>query len=180
MRYLYLVLAILSHSINSIAQTQNWLVVSDRAKITFVLGEDAVTGSFTGVDAKIVFDENKLDSSSFYASLDPTTINTGNRERDEHLMAADYFNVEKYPEIIFESSKIVRNESEGGYVALGKLTIKDKTLDIKLPFVFDDRDGEAVFRGMLKVNAIEFGVLDETKKGKEIVKITVHIPAKKQ
>ena len=40
------------------------------------------------------------------ARLDPSTINTGVSVRDDHLRSVDFFDVQRYPEIVFQSTAI--------------------------------------------------------------------------
>lgn len=67
---------------------------------------NTVNGTFTGMKGNVVFDENNLENSSFDVSIPTETVNTENKKRDAHLKNADFFYVEKYPEIQFVSTTI--------------------------------------------------------------------------
>jgi polyisoprenoid-binding protein YceI len=71
-----------------------------------------------------------------YIQLDGKTLNTQNNMRDEHIKGADFFDVAKYPKIVFEAAEIVKDSMAGEfhYLAKGKLTIKDKTVETTIPF----------------------------------------------
>jgi polyisoprenoid-binding protein YceI len=61
-----------------------------------------------------------------------TSIDTGVAPRDNHLRTADFFEVEKYPDMTFRSTKV---EKKGkNWMVTGNLTIKDITKQVTFPF----------------------------------------------
>jgi polyisoprenoid-binding protein YceI len=89
-----------------------------------------VRGRFTEFEGTIVAAEDLADSRA-YGVVMAASIDTNNAERDAHLRSADFFDVERYPEIRFESTRI---EPLGGprFRLLGDLTIKDVTREVEL------------------------------------------------
>jgi polyisoprenoid-binding protein YceI len=81
-----------------------------------------VKGSITGLTGALT--EHTVDStlSSVEASVDLSTLSTGDAQRDGHLKSADFFEVEKYPTMNFKSTKVVP-KGEGEYAVAGDLTI---------------------------------------------------------
>ncbi|MCX8080458.1 MAG: YceI family protein [Bacteroidia bacterium] len=69
------------------------------------------------------------------------SINTGNKNRDKHLLSEDFFDAKKYPTAYFESDSIVRNAplSDYAYSAYGKLTLHGKTADVILQVNFEGK-----------------------------------------
>lgn len=61
----------------------------------------------------------------------PPTLNTRDEGRDAHVKSADFFNVEKFPSILFKSSK-VESAGEGELKVTGGLTILDVTKEVVL------------------------------------------------
>ena len=59
-----------------------------------------VSGGFNEFDGTIVADANNLDASSVEFTIKSASIYTKNEKRDGHLRSADFFDVEKYPEIL--------------------------------------------------------------------------------
>ena len=59
-----------------------------------------VRGRFTGFDAQIVTAENPLDS-TVEATVDLSSIDTGNADRDAHIRSADFFDVDQHPTLAF-------------------------------------------------------------------------------
>lgn len=89
-------------------------------------------GTFPGLSGTLVLDEKNIGKSSVEVTLDAASVNTNDANRDKHLRAADFFDVEKFPTITFKSTKVVRKDD--GYVATGDLTIKDVTKSVEIPF----------------------------------------------
>ena len=72
--------------------------------------------------------ENTTDPtrSNIEASIDVASIATGDAQRDGHLKSADFFDVEKYPQMTFKSTRVER-KGEGEYRVTGDLTIHGVT-----------------------------------------------------
>ena len=123
-----------------------------------------VNGNFEKFDGVVEFDPEDLASSKVDVTIDVTSVNTDNERRDEHLMSGDFFNAEQWNKISFVSDKITK--SENGFVAHGKLTIRDVTKEVALPFevlgVQDHpwREGYLVagIRAQTTLNRTDYGV----------------------
>jgi polyisoprenoid-binding protein YceI len=158
--------------------SQSWSI-EPNYKINFTIGYFAGTcnGSIEGLIGNIVFDENDLKKSIFNFGVDLNTLKTGISKRDDHLKTADYFNIAKYPTIIFKSTTITKTTA--GYVAEGNLTIKAVTKKVQLPFTFKDNAGTAVFSSKFKINRLDYFVGESTWKLKDSVSVSVTLPVKK-
>ena len=97
-----------------------------------------VRGRFADLSGTIHLDENDIAKSWVTAVVKAASINTDNDRRDNHLRSADFFDVAKYPEIRFQSTRIEKRGEQ--YVAIGNLTIKDVTRQIEVPFTFVTAD----------------------------------------
>ena len=89
-----------------------------------------VRGEFTKVSGTIQFDPQNPAASTVEASIDATSINTRDDQRDGHLKSADFLDVEKFPAITFKSTH-VQPHADGGKVT-GDLTIHGVTRTITL------------------------------------------------
>jgi len=94
-----------------------------------------VSGEFTDFDGTIVADFENLDASRVEFSIRTASIDTKNEKRDGHLRSADFFDVEKYPEITFKSSKITKIDDDSFAVA-GTLTLRGVSKEITLTVDF--------------------------------------------
>jgi len=117
-----------------------------------------VTGTFSGINGKIVFDPKNFAACNFNVSVDANTVNTDNSLRDDHLRGENYFDVKKYPRISFVSTKITNSNKEGILFIFGKLTIKNTTKDISFPFTATPGNGGYAFKGSFTINRKDFGV----------------------
>jgi polyisoprenoid-binding protein YceI len=88
-----------------------------------------VKGTFSGISGTLQLDESDYTHSKIDTSIDVSTVNTGDPDRDGHLKSAEFFNVEKYPTITFKSTNI---DSKGGadYAVTGDLTILGVTKSV--------------------------------------------------
>jgi polyisoprenoid-binding protein YceI len=91
-----------------------------------------VKGNFTDFDATIMYDEKDIAKSKVMATIKTASVNTNNESRDKHLRSADFFDVEKYPEMIFESNKV--EKTEDGYVMHGYLSMLGIKNKVSVPF----------------------------------------------
>jgi polyisoprenoid-binding protein YceI len=120
-----------------------------------------VRGRFTQFSGEFVTGENPLQS-SVTATIDLTSINTGNEQRDQHIRSADFFEVDKYTTMTYRSTGI---RAEGDhYVLDGELTLKDVTQQVPLKlelngFGPDPYGGtRAGFTATGEINRRDFGV----------------------
>ncbi len=116
----------------------------------------SVEGKFKGLAGVIIFDTKNIATSLIDVSIDAKTINTDNNTRDGHLKKKEYFDVESFPKILFQSKKIELTKS--GYLATGNLTMKGKTKEIKIPFIYSEKGNEGVFNGSFNLNRLDYGV----------------------
>lgn len=95
----------------------------------------SVRGEFKEYTVDLTVDESELTNSSIEVTIEAASIDTDNKQRDEHLRSADFLEVESYPQIVFTSKKIERT-GDGEYSAIGDLTIhgitKEVTLDLEV------------------------------------------------
>ncbi len=98
----------------------------------FVTGK--ARGSFKDVSGTILLNEKDVTKSSVEVTIKTASINTNHEGRDKHLRSADFFDVEKYPEMTFKSKRI---EKQGnGWVAVGDLSLHGVTKEVSMPFTF--------------------------------------------
>ena len=95
-------------------------------------GLSQVKGKFMDFAITLNNDEKDITKSSVSVVIKATSINTGIEGRDRHLRNADFFDVEKYPEITFKSERIEKKGKQ--FIAHGPLTMHGVTKQIALPF----------------------------------------------
>jgi polyisoprenoid-binding protein YceI len=94
------------------------------------LGIATVRGHF-GEFAGTIELSDDLSSAKAYGSVEVATVDTQESQRDEHLRSPDFFEVERFPQITFESTEI-RPVDEDTFEVVGELTLHGVTREITL------------------------------------------------
>jgi polyisoprenoid-binding protein YceI len=106
-----------------------WAVDPAHSSIDFTIRHmmiSKVKGSFGSFDAQIDADPQDLTTANVQFSIDLSSIDTKNTDRDNHLRTADFFDVEKYPKLTFESTSITK-KGEGEYSVTGNVNLHGVT-----------------------------------------------------
>ncbi len=89
-----------------------------------------VRGAFSKVEGTVVIDTDNPAASSVDATIDASTVNTNEAQRDAHLKSGDFLDVEKYPTLAFKSKKIDRDGDD--WKVTGDLTLHGVTKEVVL------------------------------------------------
>ena len=116
------------------------------------MGFKMVDGTFDGMAGTIQFDAQDLGNSQFDVCIKAESVNTGNKKRDGHLRKEDYFYVEKYPTICFQSSSI--SKTAEGFNAAGTMTMRGISKEVTIPFTFANN----TFAGTLSLERKDYDV----------------------
>ena len=114
--------------------TTKWTIDPTHSEIGFKVKHmmfTNVSGKFDQYDGTIETQENDFTTAviSFSALID--SIDTRNKDRDNHLKSVDFFNAENYPELTFAGKK-KKKIDENNYELIGDLSIKNATKEVKL------------------------------------------------
>lgn len=130
------------------------------------MGYAKVRGRFEDFTGTVIFDEDDWSKTSASIRIMTASIDTDNNWRDNDLKSENWFEVEKFPEITFHTSKVEKNEN--GLSITGDLTIKGITKEITLDFappmgVHKDvrGDSQVIFNGTVTIDRTDFGVEGE-------------------
>ena len=125
------------------------------------MGLAEVPGSFRDFTGTINYDGKDVSKSSVNFTAKVTSVDTGVAPRDNHLRNADFFEVEKYPDMTFKSTKV---EKKGkNWMVSGDLTMKGVTKQISFPinvagFLKDERGTKIGVTAETTINRRDFGV----------------------
>jgi polyisoprenoid-binding protein YceI len=114
------------------AQT-TWKIDTAHSTVEFAVKHmmfTTVKGRFTDVSGTLRFDEADPTGGHADIRIAAASIDTREPQRDTHLRSADFFDVEKFPELTFRSTKIEGTGRE--FTLTGDLTIRDVTRPITL------------------------------------------------
>jgi len=131
-------------------------------KVKHVTGK--VPGRFTKFSGSFTYDAKNPKSWKADAVIDAASINTDNEKRDGHLKSPDFFDVAKFPEITFKSTKVTG--LKGNHAKLhGDLTMhgvtKPVVLDLEIGGVDKDPWGNenAGFTATVTINRKDYGIV---------------------
>ena len=124
-----------------------------------------VRGQFGGVKGNIIYDPKNPAAATVEATIDCSTVNTGEAKRDADLKTAEFFDVKKYPVMTFKSKRV--DVAAGGNLRMaGDLTInavtREVVLDLESPTPpIKDTQGRMKIgvSGVTKISRKEFGIL---------------------
>jgi polyisoprenoid-binding protein YceI len=94
-----------------------------------------VRGRFSDFEGIIEYDANNPERSSVKATIQATSIDTNEPDRDTHLRSADFFDVGVYPTLTFTSTRVTKKGAES-FDVLGDLTIHGVTRPVTLHVSF--------------------------------------------
>ncbi len=171
-----------------------WIVDTAHSSIDFAVKHmmiATVKGTFHNFDASIEADPTDLTTANIRFTVDVASVDTRNSDRDAHLKNADFFDVEKYPQITFQSTKIVKT-GEGEYDVTGDLTIHGTTRPETFAVTFEGQgkdpwgNEKVGFSAEGKINRSDYGLKYNAALETggvmigEQVKISIQIEAAKQ
>lgn len=121
-----------------------------------------VKGRFTGVSGSIRDVADDPAQSAVEATIEASTITTGDEQRDTHLRSGDFLDVENHPQITFRSRRIEGTKER--FKVIGDLTIRGTTREVVLDTTFNGVGknpwGKTVagFTAETEINRKDFGL----------------------
>jgi polyisoprenoid-binding protein YceI len=147
--------------------TRTWAVDPTHSEVQFKIKHlmiTNVTGSFNIFSASVATEDEDFSKATISFTADVNSVSTGNQQRDGHLVGADFFDADAFPQIKFTATKTENVDNDGSYELYGDLTIRDITKSIKLDVEFGgvvkDMYGntKAGFTINGKINRKDFGL----------------------
>ena len=122
-----------------------------------------VRGEFTDFTATLTANQENPAESTVEATVETASVDTRNADRDAHIKNEDFFDVEKFPQMTFNSTSFDVDASGNGTVT-GDLTIKGTTkpvtFDVETFGVEEDPFGNTRlgFEARTEINRKDFGI----------------------
>jgi len=129
-RQLFLIFALATASLQ--AEPSTWKIDTSHSAAQFSVKHmmvSTVRGGFGAMTGTVVYDQANPTATKVEAVVDVNTVDTRNERRDKHLRSADFFDVEKFPQMTFKSTA-VRPVSPGKMQLIGDLTIRGTTKQV--------------------------------------------------
>ena len=145
---------------------RHWTVDPVHSKVKFTVTHlviSEVDGSFNVYNGKINTSQEDFSDAKIEFSVDAASINTENTDRDTHLKSEDFFFVEKYPKLTFQSTSF-KKKGQDRYELKGNLTMrgvtKPSTFEVKFGGLAKDGYGntKAGFSATSTINRYDYGL----------------------
>lgn len=120
-------------------KTTKWLLDPAHSELTFKIKHlmiSNVSGAFKNFSAKATTEGTDFSKANINLTAEMNSISTNNEQRDAHLRNSDFFEVEKFPQLKFTSTRIEQTDDES-FNLYGNLTMKDVTKPVKLTMEFN-------------------------------------------
>jgi polyisoprenoid-binding protein YceI len=154
-------------SLPAVGATSNWQIDPSHSAAQFSVRHMAIStvrGGFSNVKGTVVLDDQDVTKSSVNVTIDVSTVDTREPNRDKDLRTDKFFDVEHYPTMFFKSKK-VEQVSPGKLKVTGDLTIRGTTKEVVLdvegptaPVKDPWGNTRAAATATTKINRQDFGV----------------------
>ena len=158
---------VFSLSYQAHSQAGEYVIDTAHSQVIFKikhLAISTVTGRFDTFEGTYNFDPDDITKSSVETTIQAASINTNEKDRDDHLRSKDFLNVEENPNITFKSKSIKKGDGEE-FEIVGDLTINGITKEVTLDATYEghvasDPWGKerTAFVADTKINRKDYGI----------------------
>jgi polyisoprenoid-binding protein YceI len=141
------------------ADAPQWSIDYPKSRMTFTAEQAGAEfdGKFDEFRADVRFAPDALASSRARVVVPAASVNSENDERDGYLRGEGWFEVDKYPDVTWEAVRFDKLK-DGRYRAVGKLTVRDLTVDLPFDFGIVQNGGEVTLDGTAKMDRLALGL----------------------
>jgi polyisoprenoid-binding protein YceI len=142
-----------------LAETTRFRIQPEASKLTFHATSRLMNadGKFSRFAGDVTVDPADLTSARVTVNVEATTVDTGIAMRDRHLRSEDFFHVEKFPAITFESLRV---EGAGRrLLVVGRLTLRGVTREVRVPVDVSVTGKRLEARGQFDVKRTDHGMI---------------------
>ena len=113
-------------------------------------------GRFSRFAGDVTVDPADFKTARVTVSVEAASLDTGIARRDRHLRSEDFFQVEKFPAITFESLRV---EGAGRrLLVVGRLTLRGVTREVRVPVDVSVAGNRLEARGQFDVKRTDHGL----------------------
>jgi polyisoprenoid-binding protein YceI len=124
---------------------------------TFVQEGAASKGSFKQFTTELRYDEKSPTAGSLTVKVQTSSVDTQDKDRDEMITGADLFDAPKFPTAQYVANTFAKRP-DGGLDAVGKLTLRGVTKDLRLPLKISRTATGLELSGEAAIKRLDFGV----------------------
>jgi len=151
---------------------------SSHVRFTAVQAGATFDGEWRTWTAELRFAPSQLDASSFDVTITVASVETRDRERNELLMEAEWFDSEAHPQVYYRAARFV-DLGDGSFRADGELVVKGKSTPVPLDFTIVQDGNRYVLDGHTRLDRLELrvgtGEWEDTTWIGQYVDVQVHV-----
>jgi polyisoprenoid-binding protein YceI len=114
-------------------------------------------GSFRQFATELVYDEKNPAAGSLKVTVQIASLDTQDKDRDDALAGPDLFDAKKYPTAQYTASSFSKL-ADGRLEAVGKLTLRGTTRELRVPLRIQDTSGGVELSGEVTIKRLDYGV----------------------
>jgi len=147
------------------AQT-TWKIDKAHSKVRFDVAHmviSEVEGDFTNFKGSVTNTKDDFSDAKFNFTVYVASINTDNARRDADLKSSNFLEIDKYPEMTFKSTTLVKKDAKH-YILKGNLTLRGVTKPVSFNLQFNGTikdpwgNTRAAFKVTGKINRFDYGL----------------------
>ena len=130
----------------------------EKSKIDFVgkKSDGKHAGGFKDFMSEVKVDVESPEKSSLTIEIKTDSLWSDDEKLTGHLKNPDFFDVKKYPTMKFESTKVEVSDDKA--TIFGKLTMLDKTVEVKIPTTNELNDNSLTMKADFKIDRTKWGM----------------------
>jgi polyisoprenoid-binding protein YceI len=143
---------------NAIANVPRYTQIPAGSDLAFAFDQAGAqsSGSFRQFTTELAYDEKNLAASTMQVTVQIGSLDTQDEERDNALKDADLFDAAKFPTATYAARSLDKTPS--GVVAMGKLTLRGVTRDLRLPIGIRSTPQGIELSGEATIKRLDYGV----------------------
>jgi len=123
---------------------------------TFEQAGAKTNGRFKQFATTFDYDANNLAASRLDVKVQIASLDTSDKDRDSTLASADLFDVQKYPTATYSAASLAKGAN--GIEAVGKLTLRNVTKDLRVPLTIKPAGNGLELSGTVTIKRLDYGV----------------------
>jgi polyisoprenoid-binding protein YceI len=138
----------------------------------------SVAGEFLTFTGEVIFDPTQLENNRFHLSVDPISVNTGNKMQNGHIQNKEWLDSKTYPSIEFNSTSF---EKVGeNFNVLGEMNMHGVKRAMKIPFSYTPNGKKkGLVKSTFSFNRFDYNIGSPTDGVDSVMTIEVTMPLKK-
>jgi len=137
----------------------HYVQVASGSNLTFTFVQEGAAnqGSFRQFATELRYDEKAPSSGSLNVKVQMASAETQDKDRNELITGSDFFDAAKFPVAQYVASSFAKR-ADGGLEAVGKLTIRNITHDLRLPLTLKPTAKGFELSGKTAIKRLDYGV----------------------